>query len=242
MHPTAITNADLFFKTYVGKFAPGAKLVEIGSQDVNGSLRQLCPPHAEYVGVDLVEGKNVDIVLEDPYKLPFADGALDVVMSSSVFEHSEMFWLLFNEIMRVLKPAGLFYLNAPSNGDFHQYPVDCWRFYPDSGQALVKWARHNGLNVDLLESFVSAQWQDVWNDFIAIFVRDARYAESYPDRILDLKKDFFNGRIRGVPGLIRHRGKPEDRMKLDFLTGIAGTRTGRSRHRLAKFFLGMWRQ
>jgi SAM-dependent methyltransferase len=71
------------------------------------------------------------------YKLPFADGSVDVVLSSSCFEHSEFFWLLFLEILRVLRPEGLFYLNAPSNGPFHRYPVDCWRFYPDSGNALV---------------------------------------------------------------------------------------------------------
>ena len=26
-----------------------------------------------------------------------------------------------------------------SNGDYHSWPVDCWRFYPDSGIALINW-------------------------------------------------------------------------------------------------------
>ena len=46
-------------------------------------------------------------MLTDPYHLPFESNSLDVVVSSSCFEHSEMFWLLFLEIMRVLKPEGL---------------------------------------------------------------------------------------------------------------------------------------
>ncbi len=242
MHPTAITNADLFFKTYVDKVAGELKVVEVGSQDVNGSLRQLCPKQVEYVGVDFVDGKSVDIVLGNPYELPFEDASVDIVLSSSVFEHSDMFWLLFTDIMRVLKPQGLFYLNAPSNGEFHQYPVDCWRFYPDSGQALVKWANRCGFNADLLESFVSAQWGDIWNDFVAVFIKDANYAVRYPNRILHVKKDFFNGRVRGEPKLLRHRGQTEDLMKLNFLMGICGIKAGRSRHRLAKFLLGIWRQ
>ena len=60
------------------------------------------------------------IVLEDPYKLPFDSDSVDIVICSSCFEHSEMFWLLFLEVMRILKPTGLFYMNAPSNGAFHK--------------------------------------------------------------------------------------------------------------------------
>ena len=38
----------------------------------------------------------------------------------------------------MLRPAGLFYLNAPSNGDFHRYPVDCWRIMPDGMRYLFE--------------------------------------------------------------------------------------------------------
>ena len=125
--------------------------------DVNGSLKEVIPKNSKYIGVDFAEGKGVDKVLKDPYNLTFENNSVDVVISSSCFEHSELFWLLFIEIIRILKPNGLFYLNAPSNGAFHRHPVDCWRFYPDSGKALVKWAKKNGFNTLLLESFISNQ-------------------------------------------------------------------------------------
>ena len=64
-----------------------------------------------------------------------------------------MFWVSYLEILRILKPVGLFYLNAPSDGAVHKYPVDCWRFYPDSGQALVTWSKRNGFNNVLLECY-----------------------------------------------------------------------------------------
>jgi hypothetical protein len=36
---------------------PNAKVVEIGSQDVNGSLRTFCPIHFEYTGVASLPAK-----------------------------------------------------------------------------------------------------------------------------------------------------------------------------------------
>src|SRR3954466_617878 len=171
MHPTAIQNARHFFDCYAPGFAPraGVRVIDIGAQDVNGSLRATCPAGFEYVGVDFVAGKGVDVVLDDPYRLPFADASVDIAVSSSCFEHCEMFWVLFLEVLRVLKPRGLFYLNIPSNGEFHRGPVDCWRFYPDSGRSLVACARRNGIPAALLESYTSSQVRDQWNDFVAVF-------------------------------------------------------------------------
>ena len=153
MHPSAFEFGMAFSDTYC-KNRSGIVIVDVGSQDVNGSLRDVFPDGTDYIGVDFCEGKGVDVVLDDPYKLPFEDGTIDVVVCSSVFEHSQFFWVLFLEIIRILKPEGLFYLNVPSNGYVHRYPVDCWRFYPDSGLALVEWAERNGYTPALLESFV----------------------------------------------------------------------------------------
>jgi len=215
MHPTAIYNCKQFFDIYAWAFQrPGIKVIEIGSQDVNGSLHDCCPSAFEYVGVDFVAGKGVDVVLEDPYSLPFEIDSTDIVVSSSCFEHSEMFWVLFLEIMRILRPDGLFYLNVPSNGDFHRYPVDCWRFYPDSGRALVTWAKRNGMNPALLESYTSIQIKDQWNDYVAVFVKDENYALHHPNRILANKKDCNNGVILGTEGYINYSQMPEDRRKL----------------------------
>jgi len=195
MHPTAMSNCQSFFDTYAPSFVnrQNVKVVEIGSQDVNGTLRDACPSNFEYVGVDFQEAKGVDIVLTDPYSLPFEDESVDIILSSSCFEHSDMFWLVFLEILRVLKPNGLFYLNVPSAGSFHRYPVDCWRFYPDSGIALVTWAKKNGINAAMLESYT--QTGGKWQDYIAIFLKDEALSKDFPNRILDSKKDFENGQL-----------------------------------------------
>lgn len=81
MHPTALRNGKLFFDTY-GRALSKGTVVDIGAQDVNGSLKSVCPTDVRYVGVDFVAGKGVDIILEDPYKLPFEDNSVDAVLSS----------------------------------------------------------------------------------------------------------------------------------------------------------------
>ena len=213
MHYTALKNSKQFFDVYsqfIGESKNKIVVADIGSQDVNGSLKTTIPHGFDYVGVDFVPGKGVDVVLDDPYKLPFPDESFDVVLSSSCFEHSEMFWLVFLEIMRVTKPSGLFYLNAPSNGAFHRWPVDCWRFYPDSGNALVAWAKRNGINAALLESYTSVQEFDTWNDFVSVFIKDEAMISKYPNRILQTKTDFTNGIIYGVDNFLNLTEHTED--------------------------------
>lgn len=235
MHKTAMEHGKLFFDTYVGDRS-GLRIVEIGAQDVNGSIRTYAAPGNEYVGVDFVETHGVDVVLEDPYRLPFDDGSFDVCVTSSCMEHSEFFWLLFLEIMRIVKPTGVTYINVPSNGVVHQWPVDCWRFYPDSGLALQNWANRNGMNVALLESFIGRQRKSLWNDFVAVFAKDAAHAGKWDRRMVDSRADFggerfsfTNARLRGQEGIVRFEEVSEDQEFRPFrqLIRWAGTRTGR---------------
>ena len=197
MHHSALNFGKLFFDTYCANLQ-GATVHDVGAQNVNGSLKDVLPSHLGYVGVDFVAGNGVDIVLEDPYQLPFADESLDVLVCSSCFEHSQFFWLVFLEMLRVLKPQGVLYLNVPSNGSVHRYPVDCWRFYPDSGRALEAWAARNGYAAQLLESFIGERSPDsyesggAWHDLVAVFVKDNQHAVTYPARMLDALHVYSN--------------------------------------------------
>ena len=188
MHDTAIEYGKLFFENYLFK---RSKILDVGSLNMNGSLKSFVTNKHNYIGIDMTPGKDVDVVQEDPYKIPFKDNFFDVVISTSVFEHAELFWLLSNEIFRVLKPDGLFYMNAPSNGIVHRYPVDCWRFYPDAGDAIVKWGVYSGYkNLVLLESFTGKRNKDIWNDYCCVFLKDKNFITNYPNRIVFNNKTF----------------------------------------------------
>jgi SAM-dependent methyltransferase len=206
MHKSALDTGRLFFELYVPN---PCTIADIGSLDVNGSLRRFAPVGSNYIGFDFADGEGVDRILQDPYELPLADQSVDVVVSSSCLEHSEFFWLSFLEMVRVLKPQGVLYISAPSNGQFHRYPVDCWRFYPDSGKALQNWARRNGYDAMLLESFTGPQDWDLWNDFVAVFVKGERFASEYPKRIID-HYPHVNALVAGVDEIINYREWPQD--------------------------------
>ena len=195
MHDTAMQYGGKFFDTYL-KNTKDLTIVDIGSQDVNGSLRSVAPPNNKYIGVDFVKGNGVDIVITDPYSLPFENESVDVIVSSSCFEHSEFFWLIFNESLRILKPTGLLYINVPSNGQVHRFPVDCWRFFPDSGLALQNWGKRSGYNCVLLESFIGIKITDIWNDFVGIFAKDENHSSQHTNRIHFNSSNFTDGYLK----------------------------------------------
>lgn len=147
-------------------------ILDLGSQDFNGSYRSLFErPLWRYVGVDLAPGPNVDVVLRDPYYWrEIRAESSDVIVSGQTFEHTEFFWLSMREMTRALKVGGLVCIVAPSAGDEHRYPVDCWRVYPDGLRAA---ARYVGLEV--VEAWT--QWGDLpqydgesnkWHDSVLI--------------------------------------------------------------------------
>ena len=178
MHPTSLENMARCRDRYAGPAwldaLPAPTVLDLGAADVNGSYRALFRhPRLRYTGADLAPGPGVDVVLEDPYRLPFDDASMDLVLSGQMLEHCEFFWRAFDEMVRVLRPGGRIFLIAPSAGPIHRYPVDCYRFHPDAFHAL---ARHAGVHlVDV--------WHDErgpWKDVVGVFSREPLAAVRAP--------------------------------------------------------------
>ena len=174
MHDTAIKLGKFFAETY-GK--NDFIVVDLGGMNINGSLRPFFENlNMKYISVDLDKDQSVDITVKPYEKLPFETGSVDIVVSTSCFEHDPCFWITFKELCRIVKLGGYIYINAPSNGLYHKYPGDNWRFYSDAGQALSFWASKqiNGeeiFPVKVLETFHVLPIDDIWIDFICIFER-----------------------------------------------------------------------
>ena len=212
MHNSALESFNNFRDVYLSKLNnKKLKLIEIGSLSVNSNIKNTLKDNMEYIGIDIVKGENVDIVLDDPYKFPFEDKSVDVVISISVFEHTEFFWLTYLEILRVLKDDGLFFLNAPSNSKFHRHESDNWRFYPDSSLALQKWGEKNNFSPKVLEHFTNFETgRDIWNDYVSITIKDKQFIHKFPDRIIHSKKNFTNGRLDDTDKIINYQEFPQD--------------------------------
>ena len=172
MHQSSLDNMLAFKKKYLEDRKDEPLLIlDLGSLDVNGSYRDhfaLGP--WTYRGIDMAAGRNVDIVLRDPYDWrEIASGSADVVVSGQAFEHIEFFWLTILEIARVLKPEGLCCLIAPSGGPEHRYPVDCWRYYPDGFAALARFASLEVAEIHSHQATTGyADGSDQWRDTVLV--------------------------------------------------------------------------
>ena len=207
MHDTALEIGRLAIEIYGG--GEGQKILEIGSLDVNGSLRQFQPEGSHYLGVDLEAGDGVDMIVKPGQPLPFADGSFDLVLASSVFEHDPAFWNTFLDLVRLLREGGMLYINAPSNGLVHRYPEDHWRFYPDSGRALERWAASQDMEVRLIESFIAPRKKDNWNDFVAVF-RKGSDEGGLSGRFIHAEVEGFNVWTMGAAEPLKSVGPTED--------------------------------
>lgn len=118
-----------------------SKVLEVGSLNVNGSVRELFTNVESYVGVDFREGPGVDKVMNG-HDLQFEDSYFDVVISTEMLEHDDEFWVSVREMGRVLKPGGFLFLTARGNGfEKHEFPADYWRFMPDGFSKLLRVAQ-----------------------------------------------------------------------------------------------------
>ena len=138
MHSTSLEAMAEFADSYLR--GSQVSVLDIGSHDVHGNYNYhsiFIDRKHDYIGVDLEPGINVDVTME-PYKLPFSDFSFDVVISGQTMEHVEDLHKFIIEAARVLKVDGLMCMIAPTSFPFHQHPLDCWRFFPDSMTFLMR--------------------------------------------------------------------------------------------------------
>jgi SAM-dependent methyltransferase len=174
MHDTALYSGLAFSQIY----GENSKIVvDIGGKNIMGSLRNFFTERGmKYICVDLEEHESVDIVVKPGEPLPFDNGSIDIIVSTSCFEHDPCFWLTFKEMARITKLGGYIYVNAPSNGTYHTFPGDNWRFYSDAGQALAYWSGYQNSNetvypVKVIETFHILPLTDEWIDFVCVWQR-----------------------------------------------------------------------
>ena len=138
------------------------RVLDVGSADINGNIFDALVEamklstwekthEYDYSGLDMVESFNVNIV----GTVALVNKSFHVIVSTSALEHDDFFWDTFLHITDALEPGGCFYTTIPTIQGIHRFPVDNWRFLPDSAIALRKWAHRNGRYVDCIFSDLS---------------------------------------------------------------------------------------
>ncbi|CAE8639938.1 unnamed protein product [Polarella glacialis] len=168
---------------YLGQFlnmhlnsSANLSILEVGSMERDvGYPRRMAHPRWSWFGVDIQQAPGVDLVLEDPYSLPFADRSFDAVVCTEVLEHADFFWLTFQELSRVSN--SLVFVISPSRGPYHDFPRDSWRWRADAPSSMARWAQRVGIPIVVRESFIllddpTHPWDwDKWGHMVAVFER-----------------------------------------------------------------------
>ena len=139
MHTTSMTSMKLFMDKYV---KAGDSILDVGSAIVLNqgmSYRDIIPEDTFYTGIDVADGENVDIVINDSYNWNLGK-IFDVVISGQALEHIEYPWLTMAEISKNLKVGGYCCIIVPHIWLIHRFPIDTYRYNPDGLEALGKWA------------------------------------------------------------------------------------------------------
>jgi len=117
------------FAKRLDQLSPG-RVLEVGSRARSAiTRRELIPWNCEYIGIDICEGPNVDIV-GDAHKLAslVEPGSIAAIISFSVFEHLAMPWKVALEFNKVLRPGGIVFTQTHQTWPVHEEPWDFWRY------------------------------------------------------------------------------------------------------------------
>jgi SAM-dependent methyltransferase len=87
------------------KDARPKRILEIGSYDVNGSVRELFNDSTSYLGADLIEGPGVDLV-KSGHEIDLESNSLDLTLSCECFEHNPYWLETLQNMIRMTKPGG----------------------------------------------------------------------------------------------------------------------------------------
>ena len=96
------------------KFFKGVRVLEIGAQNVNGSMRPEFE-NCEYIGVDVVDGEGVDVVCYG-HEFQGDCGSFDVAFSCETFEHDPHASKTVSRMLDLLRPGGLFFMTCAGTG------------------------------------------------------------------------------------------------------------------------------
>lgn len=89
-----------------------ARVLEIGSLDINGTVRKLFSS-CDYIGLDVGAGPGVDVVCQgQEYDGP--DSSFDTVISCEVMEHNPYWSKTMTNMVRMTKPGGLVVMTCAS--------------------------------------------------------------------------------------------------------------------------------
>jgi SAM-dependent methyltransferase len=166
-YPTPSQNPSLFYFFEQLSKKKSYSVLEIGTKrwsDGPTHHKDLMPNFETYTMTDVTGGIDVDVV-SDAHKLSsvFYPGSFDVVWSSSVWEHLHSPWEAAHEVLKVLKPGGLFFIQTHQIFPEHGYPHDYFRYTTEGLKRLFSAASSSVASYDFPCTITPHNSEVVWN-------------------------------------------------------------------------------
>lgn len=139
MHPSVL---DFVKRVLTAEQVKGADVLEVGSYDVNGSVR----PYVEsldpssYLGVDAQSGPGVDRVVDCEQLTGSVQwSSWNIVISTEMLEHVGNWRNCMYQMVDAMTTPGLLLITTRSPGfGFHPFPEDHWRFTVDEMTVILE--------------------------------------------------------------------------------------------------------
>lgn len=103
-----------FVKEVLPEYFHDKKILEIGSLNINGSVRNFFT-ECDYLGVDVSVGKDVDVV-SNGEDFNGKASSFDVVISCECMEHNPSYEKTFLNMIRLVSPNGLVVMTCATYG------------------------------------------------------------------------------------------------------------------------------
>lgn len=110
-HPEQLRFVDVI----TSQIETPSQVLEIGSLDHGGGIRQFFQGSKKYVGVDLCDGPGVDLVASG-HEVSFDNEYFDLTISCECFEHNPFWKETFLNMYRMTRPGGLVVMTCASKG------------------------------------------------------------------------------------------------------------------------------
>lgn len=148
----------------------GARVLEVGSLDINGSVRELFAD-CDYTGVDLQLGPGVDLACQGQL-VEFPTGHFDTAISAECLEHNPFWRETTANMLRMTRPGGLVLISCATTGRLEHGTT---RTNPDASPftSAEQWNYYENLTAGDLESSLNlAGWLADWGSWVNFVSRD----------------------------------------------------------------------
>ncbi|MCX7157301.1 MAG: methyltransferase domain-containing protein [Rhodocyclales bacterium] len=141
-----------------------------------GERRSACSAYGKASGIPVTQiltaGLHEDMDYRWNYEeLPPAIPAVDIIASHAMIEHLVDPYRHIRDCYGLLKPGGVLVVHTVMPGfQYHRFPVDCFRFYPDWFEEVAS----------RLEARVAARYLSVQGHIVYCLARPQQTGESAP--------------------------------------------------------------